>query len=379
MCGPVSIPNGLNGNDGCEGTTTRGDRKNGHHRERHAMTNLAADGSRVLLAHGGGGRLMQDLIGECLGLLGPANGVGQLNDAASIGLPGGARLAFTTDSFVVSPLVFPGGDVGRLAVCGTVNDLAVMGAQPLGLSLGLVIEEGLERETLAQVAASIRQACQEAGARVVTGDTKVVERGAADRLFVNTSGVGLIPSGVEVGGEKARDGDAVLLNGPLGDHALAVLAARQELPLEGDFRTDCAPLNGLVASMLAAGGEAVHAMRDLTRGGLAAALNEIAVQSRKLVEIVESEVPVRPAVRAAADLLGYDPLMMANEGKLVVIVAADRADVVLDAMRRHPLGRESAPIGEVRSHPDGRVTARTPLGPARIVDLPSGELLPRIC
>jgi len=340
---------------------------------------MEGSGSRVLLAHGGGGRLMQDLIGECLGLLGPANGVAQLNDAASLALPDGARLAFTTDSFVVSPLVFPGGDVGRLAVCGTVNDLAVMGAQPLGLSLGLVIEEGLERETLAQVAASIRQACGEAGARIVTGDTKVVERGAADRLFINTSGVGLIPPGVELGGEKACEGDLVLVNGPLGDHALAVLAARQELPLEGDFHTDCAPLNGLVTAMLGAGGESVHVMRDLTRGGLAAALNEIAAQSRKLIEIVEGDVPMRPAVRAAVDLLGYDPLMMANEGKLVAIVAADRVGGVLEAMRSHPLGRESVLIGEVRSHADGRVTARTPLGPARIVDLPSGELLPRIC
>ncbi len=344
-----------------------------------AMSSWGEGGSCVLLAHGGGGRLMQELIGECLHVLGPANGVGQLNDAASVELPSGARLAFTTDSFVVSPLVFLGGDVGRLAVCGTVNDLAMMGAQPLALSLGLVVEEGLERETLAQVVASIRQACEEAGARIVTGDTKVVERGAADRLFVNTSAIGLIPPGVEVGGEKAREGDLVLVNGPLGDHALAVLAARQELPLEGSFRTDCAPLNGLVAAMLEAGGEALHVMRDLTRGGMAAALNEIAVQSRKLIEIVESEVPVRPAVRAAADLLGYDPLLMANEGKLVAMVAPERAGAVLDAMRSHPLGRESVLIGEARGHAEGRVTARTSLGPARIVDLPSGELLPRIC
>jgi hydrogenase expression/formation protein HypE len=333
----------------------------------------------VLLAHGGGGRLMQDLIRESLDLLGPANAVLQLNDAAAIDLPDGSRLALTTDSFVVSPLAFPGGDLGRLAICGTVNDLAMMGAQPLALSLGLVLEEGLEREALAQVLASARRACEESGARIVTGDTKVVERGAADRLFANTSGVGLIPAGVDLGGEKAREGDVVLVNGPLGDHAMAVLAARGDLPLEGDFRSDCAPLNGLVAAMLDAGGEGVHVLRDLTRGGLAAALNEIATQSRRLIEIVESDVPVRPAVQAAADLLGYDTLMMANEGKLTAIVSAGCAEAVLAAMRDHPLGRDSVVIGEAKSHAEGRVTARTPLGPARIVDLPSGELLPRIC
>jgi hydrogenase expression/formation protein HypE len=322
---------------------------------------------------------MQELIGECLSVLGPANGLGQPNDAACLELPSGERLAFTTDSFVVAPLSFPGGDVGRLAVCGTVNDLAAMGAQPLGLSLGLVIEEGLDRETLAQITASIRGACEEAGTRVVTGDTKVVERGAADRLFINTSGVGLIPPGVALGGERAREGDVVLVNGPLADHALAILAAREELPLQGDFRSDCAPLNGLVAAVLEVGHGSVHTIRDLTRGGLAAGLNEIAYQSGAHVEIVEDAVPLRPAARAACDLLGYDPLSMANEGKLVTLVAQDRADDVLAAMRAHARGRDAAAIGEVKSLGECRVTARTALGPTRIVDLPSGELLPRIC
>jgi len=337
------------------------------------------DAGLVLLGHGGGGRLMQELIDDCLAVLGPANGLGQLNDAACLELGGGERLAFTTDSFVVSPLLFPGGDVGRLAVCGTVNDLAAMGAQPLGLSLGLVIEEGLEREALAQIAASIRGACEEAGTKVLTGDTKVVERGAVDRLFINTSGVGLVSPGVELGGERAREGDVVLVNGPLADHALAILAAREELPLQGDFRSDCAPLNGLVAAMLAAADGSVHTIRDLTRGGLAAALNEIARQSGAHIEIVEETVPLRPAAKAACDLLGYDPLTMANEGKLLALVAQDRADDVLDAMQAHPLGREAAAIGEVKSLVERRVTARTALGPTRIVDLPSGELLPRIC
>ena len=343
------------------------------------MADRIETGSQVLLGHGGGGRLMQELIGECLELLGPANGVVELHDAACLSLDSGERIAMTTDSFVVSPLAFPGGDVGRLAVCGTVNDLAAMGAQPLALSLGLVIEEGLERETLAQVAASIRQACEEAGARIVTGDTKVVERGACDRLFINTSGVGIVPPGVELGGECACEGDAVMVNGPLGDHALAVLAARKELPLDGDFRTDCAPLNGLVAAMLEAAGDAVHAIRDLTRGGLAASLNEMASQSDAHIEIVEDDVPVRPHVKAACDLLGYDPLTLANEGKLVALVARRRADAVLQAMRSHALGHESVIIGEVNCLGSCRVTARTPLGPTRIVDLPSGELLPRIC
>jgi hydrogenase expression/formation protein HypE len=343
------------------------------------MADQTDSGSRVLLAHGGGGRLMQELIGESLELLGPANGVAELNDAACWQAPGGQRIAFTTDSFVVSPLTFAGGDVGRLAVCGTVNDLACMGAQPVGLSLGLVIEEGLHREVLAQIAASIRAACAEAGTRVITGDTKVVERGAADRLFINTSGVGLVPPGVELGGERARVGDVVMVNGPLADHALAVLAARKQLPLKGDFRSDCAPLNGLVAAMLEAGGDGVHVLRDLTRGGLAATLNEIAGQSRRHVEIVEDAVPLRPAARAACDLLGYDPLTMANEGKLVVFVAAEQADAVLAAMQSHTLGEDAAAIGEVQGNTEGRVTARTTLGPARVVDLPSGELLPRIC
>ncbi len=343
------------------------------------MANRTDTGSRVLLAHGGGGRLMQELIGESLELLGPANGVLELNDAACWQAPGGERIAFTTDSFVVSPLTFPGGDVGRLAVCGTVNDLACMGAQPVGLSLGLVIEEGFDREVLAQIAASIRTACQEAGTSIITGDTKVVEHGAADSLFINTSGIGVVPRGVDLGGEKACEGDVVMLNGPLADHALAVLMARKKLPLKGDFRSDCAPLNGLVAAMLEAGGDAVHVLRDLTRGGLAAALNEIARQSRRHVEIVEDAVPLRPAARAACDLLGYDPLTMANEGKLVAFVAADKADAVLGAMKSHALGKGAAVIGEVQGDTEGRVTARTTLGPARIVDLPSGELLPRIC
>ncbi|MGQ9731509.1 MAG: hydrogenase expression/formation protein HypE [Candidatus Zipacnadales bacterium] len=343
------------------------------------MADKIADGAQVLLGHGGGGRLMEELIGDCLTLLGPANGVEQLNDAAYLQLESGERLAFTTDSFVVSPLIFPGGDVGRLAVCGTVNDLAAMGAQPLALALGLVIEEGLERETLAQIVASIRSACEEANARIVTGDTKVVERGAADHLFINTSGVGLVPVGIELGGERACEGDVALLSGPVAEHALAVLAARRELPLEGDFRSDCAPLNTLVEAILAAGGESVHTIRDLTRGGLAAALNEIARQANAHIEIVEERIPIRRAARAACDLLGYDPLTMANEGKLLVLVAAEKAEAVLTAIRAHPLGQEAVAIGRVEKIGLARVTAQTALGPTRIVDLPSGELLPRIC
>ena len=343
------------------------------------MTDAIGSGSRILLGHGGGGRLMQDLIGDCLSLLGPANGVTQLNDAATLELPSGERIAMTTDSFVVSPIMFPGGDVGRLAVCGTVNDLACMGARPLGLTLGLVIEEGLETETLAQITASIRIACEEADARIVTGDTKVVERGAADCLFINTAGVGLIPPGVELGGERASAGDVVIVNGTLADHAVAVLKARNELPLDGDFRTDCAPLNGLVESMLEAGGDGVHAIRDLTRGGLSASLNEMSEQSSAHIEIVEDAIPLKPQTRAACDLLGYDPMAMANEGKLMVLVAPDRADAVLAAMKSHALGQDAAVLGEVKGLGESRVTARTPLGPTRIVDLPSGELLPRIC
>ena len=339
----------------------------------------ADEDSRILLGHGGGGRQMQELIGDCLSLLGPANGVGELNDAATLALDSGERLAMTTDSFVVSPLMFPGGDVGKLAVCGTVNDLAAMGAQPLALTLGLVIEEGLDRETLAQVVGSIRNACEEAQTKIVTGDTKVVERGAADRLFINTAGVGIIPAGVELGGERACEGDVVLVSGYLGDHALAVLAAREELPLDGDFSSDCAPLNGLVADILDAGGGAVHAIRDLTRGGLAAGLNEMAAQSNAHIEIVEDAVPLRPQTRAACDLLGYDPLTLANEGTMMVLVTPERADEVLEAMQAHTYGPDAVAIGAVNSVGEPRVTAQTPLGPTRIVDLPSGELLPRIC
>jgi hydrogenase expression/formation protein HypE len=290
----------------------------------------------------------------------------------------GNRLAFTTDTFVVHPLFFPGGDIGKLAINGTVNDLAMSGARPLYLSCGLVLEEGLPVETLRRVTMSMRAAADLVGVSVVTGDTKVVERGSADKLFINTAGIGVIPSGVNISASRAQVGDKVIVNGYLGDHGCAILLARNELALETDVATDCQSLADLVQTMLAVCPD-IHCLRDATRGGLATVLNEFAQSSQVAIQIEEKALPLREAVRGACEILGLDPLYLANEGKLVAVVPADFADQVVAAMRAHPAGAEAAIIGEIAAAPSGIVVLNTGFGGGRIVDLLVGEQLPRIC
>jgi len=299
-----------------------------------------------------------------------------MDDAAA--LPGAERLAFTTDSFVVTPLFFPGGDVGRLAVCGTVNDLAMSGATALYLSLSLIIEEGLPLADLTRVVTSTREAALEAGVCVVTGDTKVVPHGAADKLFVNTAGLGAIPPNINISGSLARPGDAVILSGSIGDHGTAVMAQREGLRFSGELASDCAPLNNLVAAMIAVCPD-IHAMRDPTRGGLATTLNEIAKQSNVSITIEETAVPVRLPVKALCSLLGLDPFYVANEGKLVSFVPNDKAEETVAAMRRERYGTQAEIIGRVTSEPAGRVVLKTALGTTRILPMLAGDLLPRIC
>ncbi len=331
---------------------------------------------RVTLSHGGGGVLTRELVEE---VFLPAFGndvLRALDDAALLDRPAG-RIAFTTDSFVVKPLFFRGGDIGRLAVSGTVNDLAACGASPLGLSLGLVIEEGLEIDTLRRVADSLAATAREAAAPIVAGDTKVVERGAADGLYINTAGVGALPTGPAPGAGRIRPGDRVLISGALGDHGIAVLSEREGLRFETEILSDVAPLGGLVEASLEAG--EVHALRDPTRGGAAAALNELAEAAGIGVEIDEEAVPVHPAVRAASDMLGLDPLSIANEGKMILFVAEADAGGILDALRAHPRGEEAAIVGEaVEGHP-GVVAVRTRIGSRKVLEMPHGEGLPRIC
>jgi hydrogenase expression/formation protein HypE len=337
--------------------------------------------AKILLAHGSGGRLSHELVGK--EFLPPwANPIlDQLNDSAvfSLGRDGsGPRLAFTTDSYVVKPLFFKGGDIGRLAVCGTVNDLAMVGAEPLYLSASFVIEEGLPLSTMRAVVRSMREAAAEAGVHIVTGDTKVVEGGAADGLFVNTAGLGVVPPGVEIGGGRAQVGDAVILSGSIGDHGIAVLSQREGLEFDSPVASDVAPLNRLVVAMLAASRN-VHVLRDPTRGGLATTLNEIAGQSGVAVHIEEGNIPLKDGVWAACEMLGFDPLHVANEGKLVAMVAPQDAEAVLAAMRATRYGEEAAIIGEVAAEPTGKVLMRTNIGGTRIVHMLVGEMLPRIC
>jgi hydrogenase expression/formation protein HypE len=332
----------------------------------------------VVLGHGSGGKLTQKLIDRYFYPPFENPFLLQGNDSAVMQWPQGGRLAFSTDSHIVSPLFFPGGDIGRLAVSGTVNDLLMVGARPLWLTAGFLLEEGLELSVVEKVAASMRAAADEAGIQIVAGDTKVVQRGKADGLFVNTSGVGVVPDGRQISGSRAEPGDAVLLSGTLGDHGIAVLAARGELDFEAQVVSDVAPLTELVNAMHATGAD-VHVLRDPTRGGLATSLNEIARQSDVGIEIDEGSIPVSPAVEAACEMLGFDPLYVANEGKLVAIVPDAQADAMLDAMQATPHGRMARRIGRVTAEPMGRVLMRTALGARRVVDVLSGELLPRIC
>jgi hydrogenase expression/formation protein HypE len=320
---------------------------------------------------------MRDVLAPALAAAAPG---GPLNDAAVVELPGvaGARLAFTTDSFVVSPIRFPGGDIGELAVNGTVNDLAMMGAQPLAISLAYVIEEGLPLEELRLITTSAAAAAARAGAQIVTGDTKVVGRGAADRLFVNTAGIGLVPDGISPSADRARPGDVVLLSGPIGLHGVAIMSVREGLEFEVEIASDTQALNGLVAAMLAVERD-VRVLRDPTRGGLSSALNEIAAASRVGMVLDEPAIPIPGPVRAACEFLGLDPLHVANEGKLVAIVPLESAEAVLAAMRAVPEGADASRIGEVVADHPGMVTIRTIVGSERIVDMLVGEQLPRIC
>jgi len=331
---------------------------------------------KILLTHGSGGKLAHELVEKSFVRAFDNPLLAKLDDSAVIDFSG--RLAFTTDSYVVSPIFFPGGDIGKLAVCGTVNDLAMSGAKPLYLSLSFIIEEGLPQSELKEIVGSVQQAAQEAGVKIVTGDTKVVHRGSADELFINTAGIGIIPEGVDISGSNATPGDKVLLSGPIGDHGIAVLSRREGLSFSTQLKSDCAPLNGLVDEMLNAS-SSIHCLRDPTRGGLATTLNEMAKQSKVSIRIEEEKVPVRDEVLAACEMLGFDPLYVANEGRLVAVVPAEDADKVLKAMRRNHYGKEASLIGEVSANNPGRVVMRTTIGASRIVDMMVGDPLPRIC
>ena len=336
----------------------------------------------ITMAHGSGGKAMRDLIQDVI--LGAFNNplLAPLEDQAVVNLSEltrhGDRLAFTTDTYVVHPLFFPGGNIGTLAINGTVNDLAMSGARPLYLSCGLVLEEGLPVDTLRRVTMSMREAADAVGVSVVTGDTKVVERGSADKLFINTAGIGVVPVGVSISASRAQAGDKVIVNGYLGDHGCAILLARNELALETDVETDCQPLADLVRAMLAVCPD-IHCLRDVTRGGLATVLNEFAQSSQVGIRLEENQLPLRETVRGACEILGLDPLYLANEGKLVALVSAAIADELVEAMRAHPAGQEAAIVGEVLAAPAGVVMLGTGFGGGRIVDLLVGEQLPRIC
>jgi len=330
----------------------------------------------VLLAHGSGGKLSHELVERKFlpFLANPA--LNKLDDSAVFEASG--RLAFTTDGYVVNPIFFPGGDIGKLAVCGTVNDLAMNGAKPLYLSLSAIIEEGLLFRELEQIVRSIKKAAEEAGVSIIAGDTKVVNRGQADKLFITTSGVGMVPPGVDISGANARAGDKVLLSGTIGDHGIAVMSQREGLKFSMTLKSDCAPLNQLVSQMLEVSSR-IHCLRDPTRGGLATTLNELARQSNAGIVIEETKIPAKEEVKAACELLGLDPIYVANEGKLVAIVDPADADKILARMKKNRYGRDAAVIGEVTNQHPGKVVMKTRLGPSRIVDMLSGELLPRIC
>jgi hydrogenase expression/formation protein HypE len=335
------------------------------------------DKDLILLGHGSGGKLSHSLLSDLvIPLLSGLPESGQ-NDAALFEC-NGQRFAFTTDSYVVDPIFFPGGCIGDLAVNGTVNDLAMMGARPLYMSVGLILEEGFSRGDLATILSAMRAAADGAGIAIVTGDTKVVPRGKIDRIFINTSGVGLLEHNLVITGASARPGDRVIVSGTIGDHGIAVLAAREGLELVAGIRSDCAPLNGLVAELLTEG-DAIHVLRDPTRGGVATTLKEIALQSQVGITIREDSLPVAGQVRGVCAILGLDPLYVANEGKLLAVVAPDAAERVLARMRSHPLGRDAAIIGEVVSGAAGRVTMETTAGGVRGVEMLAGEQLPRIC
>jgi hydrogenase expression/formation protein HypE len=335
---------------------------------------------KITLSHGSGGKSTHNLIE---GVIAPAFSnpmLDPMDDAATFTVNGtDQRLAFTTDTYVVSPLFFPGGDIGKLAVHGTINDLSMAGAVPLYLSVGFILEEGFLIADLRKIVASMAKAAADAGVSIVTGDTKVVQRGKADGLFINTAGVGIVRATWPLGQTRLQPGDKVLLSGPIGDHGIAIMLAREALEIETDVQSDTAPLNSLVASLLEAASDAVHCMKDPTRGGVATSLNEMALGSEVSIGLDEHAIPVHAEVRGACEILGLDPLTIANEGKLLAIVAPEKADQALAAMRSHPVGREAAIIGTVQAEPAGMVFLRTDIGGMRVLDMLVGDPLPRIC
>jgi hydrogenase expression/formation protein HypE len=340
-------------------------------------SNVPRHADRILLSHGSGGELSHELLTSLFVKAFHNDLLDPLDDSAVL-QAGGERWAFTTDSYVVTPVFFPGGDIGKLAVCGTVNDLSMSGAKPLFLSAGFIIEEGFPVASLQTIVDSMQKAAMEAGVEIVTGDTKVVNRGGADGIFINTAGIGLIPGGVKISGSLARPGDRVLLSGSIGDHGVAILSSREGLQFSTTLQSDCAPLNGLVAAMLEVSKE-IRCLRDPTRGGLSSTLNELARQSGVGIRVEEDRIPIKEEVKGACELLGFDPLILANEGKLVAIVDAGAAEMILRQMKAHPQGRDAAIIGEVQEEPKGKVILRTRIGLTRVMDMMVGEPLPRIC
>lgn len=335
--------------------------------------------STIMMGHGSGGKMMHDLIADVFvsAFDNPILAAG--NDAGGISLENISRAAISTDAHVVKPLFFPGGDIGKLAVCGTVNDVAMLGAIPKFITAGFILEEGLDVETLSRVVDSMKAAADEAGVQIVAGDTKVVEKGKADGIYITTAGFGeIIPYPVSIGGQSAQTGDKVILSGTLGDHGIAVLSARGDLGFESDVVSDIAPLNQMVKSILEVS-EQVHVLRDPTRGGLATSLNEIARQSDVGIILNEGSIPVQTSVQAACEMLGFDPLYIANEGKLIVICGPDDEDKILTTMRNSAYGTGAVTIGNVAESPAGRVLMKTMIGSHRVVDVLAGELLPRIC
>lgn len=332
----------------------------------------------IILGHGSGGRLSHQLLNELIiPILGDSGIAGQ-NDAALLDPPPG-RLAFTTDSYVVDPVFFPGGNIGSLAIHGTVNDLAMMGAKPLYISVGLIIEEGFSKADLELILRDMRQAADQAAVRIVTGDTKVVPHGKADKIFINTSGIGIIDHNLPISGSNAQPGDKIIISGTIGDHGIAVMANREGLKLDTEILSDSAPLNGLVDDIIAEASHNLHVLRDPTRGGVATTIKEIAQQSGVSITLYEETMPVNPAVRGVCSILGLDPLFVANEGKLLAFVAPEAAEQVLAIMRQHHSGRNAAIIGAVTGTETGRVQMETVIGGLRAVEMLAGEQLPRIC
>lgn len=333
---------------------------------------------RILLSHGAGGKKSSELTESIFLKYFNDPALLELNDMAVLDLPNG-RVSMSTDTYVVDPIFFPGGDIGSLAVHGTVNDVAMSGAVPFAISVAFILEEGLLLTELEQIVGSMARAASEARVRIVTGDTKVVPRGAADKLFINTTGIGIIPEGIRVSGSAAKEGDRILLSGSIGDHGIAIASSREGIQFKTTVESDSAPINGMIQELIVALGSDIHVLRDPTRGGLATVLTEIASQSSVGVQIEETAVPVREAVKGACELLGYDPLYLANEGKLVAVVAQNASERALEIMKGSKYGQDACIIGEIKGENPGKVILKTAMGGTRLVDKLSGEMLPRIC